>query len=103
MHESSYGYRRAYQRFSCFLKGTCESSDSKVHEVACNDISYKGAGIITDSPLAINGHLKMQLFNLKVDSMNVEGRVRWCRNVHGKWCAGVLFDKGLPFELEKVI
>lgn len=103
MNEASYGYRRAYKRFSCFLSGTCESSNNKVHEISCNDISYKGAGFLVESPLAINSHLKIRLSNVKIDSMEIEGTVRWCKNFYGKWRAGVLLNRDLPFNLEKII
>lgn len=103
MNEDIYGYRRAYQRFTCFLEGTCESAGGKSHEISCNDISYKGAGIITSEPLSINSNLKMQLSNLKSGPIEVEGKVCWCKNVYGIWRAGVSFNKILPFSLEKII
>jgi hypothetical protein len=103
MNEDFYGYRRAYQRFSCFLKGKCESSDGKLQDISCNDISYRGAGIMAQEPLTINSNLRMQLFNLKSGLIEVEGKICWCNNVRGKWRAGVSFNKILPFSLEKII
>ncbi|MCK9574277.1 MAG: PilZ domain-containing protein [Candidatus Omnitrophica bacterium] len=103
MNEDLYGYRRAYQRFACFLKGVCEYSGGKSQEISCNDISYKGAGIIAAQPLAINSNLKMQLSNFKIGPIEVEGKVCWCNNVYGKWRAGISFNKILPFSLEKIV
>lgn len=103
MNEELYGYRRAYQRFTCFLKGKCESAGSKPKDISCNDISYKGAGIMAAEPLTINSNVRMQLFNSKSGIVEVEGKVCWCNNVYGKWRAGVSFDKILPFSLDKII
>jgi hypothetical protein len=103
MNEGFYGYRRAYQRFACFLNGKCECSDGKSYDVSCNDISYKGAGIISPQPLTINSNLKMQLSNIKAGLIEVEGKICWCNNVYGKWRAGISFNKILPFSLEKII
>jgi len=103
MNEELYGYRRAYQRFACFLKGVCEVAGEKPQEISCNDISYKGAGIIAAEPLSINGSIKMQISNLKSGPIEVEGKVCWCNSVYGKCRAGVSFDRILPFSLEKII
>jgi hypothetical protein len=45
----------------------------------------------------------MQLFNIKSGLIEVEGKVCWCKNIYGKWRAGILFNKVLPFSLEKII
>ncbi|MFA5008307.1 MAG: PilZ domain-containing protein [Candidatus Omnitrophota bacterium] len=103
MSDVAFGYRRAYKRLLCFLKGTCIASDGKVHEVSCNDISYKGAGLLCNNPLAINSHLKLKLSSTKMDLLEIEGKVCWNNNIRGKWKAGVLFDRILPFSLEKVV
>ncbi|MDD4955716.1 MAG: PilZ domain-containing protein [Candidatus Omnitrophica bacterium] len=103
MNEGLYGYRRAYQRFSCFLKGKCESGAGKPQDVSCNDISYKGAGVIAAEPLTINSNVRMQLFNAKSGLIEVGGRVCWCNNVRGLWRCGISFDKILPFNLDKII
>jgi len=103
MNEGLYGYRRAYQRFTCFLKGKCDAGAGKSQDISCNDISYKGAGVIASEPLTLNSNLRMQLFNIKSGLIEVEGKVCWCKNIYGKWRAGILFNKVLPFSFEKII
>ncbi len=103
MNEDIFGYRRAYKRLGCFLGGIAKLADEKICNISCHDISYKGAGIITDHPLKLNSHLKLELSGTKIDSLIMEGKVCWCNNVRGKWRAGLLFNRVLPFTLEKII
>ena len=103
MSEDSFGYRRAYSRFNCFFEGIAKLADEKIYNVYCNDISYKGAGIVTDHPLKLNSHLKLELSSAKLDSLVMEGKVCWCNNIRGKWRAGVLFNRILPYTLEKIV
>jgi len=101
--EEQFGYRRAYQRLPCLLSATCKTYEATEYPATCYDISYKGAGVITNGPLAIDHGLTLELKTVRSGLLSLEGTVRWCKKVAKGWQAGIMFDRILPFELERLI
>ncbi|MEI8348510.1 MAG: PilZ domain-containing protein [Candidatus Omnitrophota bacterium] len=101
--EEQFGYRRAYKRLPCLLSATYKTHEVTQCQATCYDISYKGAGIIASEPLAIDHGLTLELNTMRSGLLSLEGTVRWCKKVSKGWQAGIMFDKILPFELERLV
>jgi hypothetical protein len=103
MQEEVFVYRRTAKRLPCFFRGSYISQGNISHAAVCNDISSKGAGVTTSTLLPLNTQVKMKFDTGKINPLLLEGRVCWCRKTLDKWQAGIVFNRDLPFDLEKVI
>ena len=103
MNNESFGYRRIVRRIPCFLSGSYKTADGSDREIKCQDISHKGTKVITRYPLAVNSQLKMDIQTKKINSLALEGKICWNKKAVGGWVSGVVFNRILPFELDKVI
>ncbi len=92
-------YRRSYERFN-LENATALIVDSQGRkESIVKDISTRGAGVIGNSPLAVNGRVETiiiaSLFN---EPVHKNARVAWCRPVNT-----TLYQAGLDFGLDNEI
>lgn len=103
MLNRDFGFRREVKRLSCDLKGTYVSGGIS-HEVQSKDISNKGLGVITATPLQIDSQVKLEMSTKNKVPLLLAGRVCWCRKLDEDWWrSGVIFNRPLPFELKKIV
>ena len=87
--------RRVFKRFPCHLAGNYLSLDESSGKVRLRDISDRGVGLISDTPLTAETILNLNIVTKKKRFLNLKGKVCWCKEIEGNWRAGISFDKPL--------
>jgi len=87
----------------CLLDGSYKTIDGSDNKIKCRDISRKGAGVMTQDPLTVNSQLKIEIQTKKAETLTLEGKICWNKKALGGWISGVVFNKTLPFEIDKVV
>jgi len=103
MEGNGYGHRRIVDRTPCFLRGDFLPLGGISQKVVCEDISAKGAGILTSTPMAINSYIMAELLTPKAGRLAVRGRICWCRKEIRGWRSGVSFDRSLAVDVDQVL
>lgn len=104
MQDRDFGYRREFKRLPCALKGNYAAATGISYAAQCKDISTKGAGLITAQPLQIDSQIKIDVTTRRNSPLLLTGRICWCKKISDEqWQAGVMFNKQLPFEPNKII
>lgn len=103
MSDRDFGYRREHTRLPCVLKGNYTSGDGISYVAKCLDISTKGLGVVTPTPLQIDSQVKIDLTTRNNLPLLLAGRVCWSRKVsEDKWQSGIVFNRQLPFKIERI-
>ena len=101
--EEIFDYRRTNKRLPYFRRGVCVLPDNTDCRMHCRDVSSKGLGIKAQRPLIVNSQVKVKLDVEDKNSLLFEGKVCWCKKTSNEWCAGVVFNRNLPFEIERIL
>ena len=103
MNIGYFDHRRLTKRFLCFLSGRYTTAENICAELGCEDISKKGARVLTAEPLPVDSHFSFDVTTTKMSLLPLEGRVRWCnKTVHG-YRSGIAFDRELTFNVRSII
>ena len=103
MDSEEFGCRRKVERLFCSLTGFCVPCDDTYYHIKCENISLKGAMIFSPMPLDVNAHIQLEVTTKKMDHLQLQGTVCWCKKDPDGWRAGIAFDRELPFDLEKIL
>lgn len=104
MQDRDFGYRREVERLRCSLVGNYVAPNGISYRVDCKDISIKGMGLLTSTPLSIDSQVKIELSTKRKLPLLLAGRVRWCNGVYeDDWRIGIIFNKVLPFNLKDIM
>ena len=83
--------------------GSYNSFNGDAHLIKYKDISPKGAGVITLKRLPLNSQFRMELNTKKAGILLLEGKVCWHKKMLEAWRSGIVFNRILGFELDKVV
>lgn len=104
MQDRDFGYRREVERLRCSLAGNYVAANGISYQVKCQDISTKGAGLATSTPLPIDSQAKIELSTKKKLPLLLAGRVCWCNKIsEDDWRMGIIFNRILPFNLKDIM
>ncbi|MFA5090548.1 MAG: PilZ domain-containing protein [Candidatus Omnitrophota bacterium] len=86
-------WRRSYKRFPLDASGVLLLEDSSRLPSIIRDLSVRGSGIVSDTPVKENSNVKV-VFNSSLFTSPVEktARVAWCRQLSRR-----LYQAGLDF------
>ena len=98
-----FDHRRLTKRFLCCLSGRYATEDNVFTELGCENISKKGARVLTLQPLAVNTHFRFDVTTTKMSLLPLEGRVRWCNKTTYGYRSGIAFDRELRVDLKRII
>lgn len=103
MNKGYFGKRRLVERFACFLTGRYFDQDKNYCKLDCEDISLKGARILTPFPLAVNSHLSFDVMTKKADFLALAGTVCWSKKSTRGYRSGIVFDSDLYLDIKRII
>ena len=103
MNQGYFGKKRLVERFVCLLTGKYFDENNSPCKLDCEDISLKGARVLTPLPLMINSHLSFDVTTKKADLLALAGTVCWSKKSTRGYRSGVAFDQDLQLDIGRII